>query len=276
MSQHKVAEKALLCLYGIATAEFYGFYHPGTGRSRTGSRLKNASDFRELCQSSEISTMAVKMPEGSCGYGFDIIDIDISNRVPIYSRKLAKRFSMQSYLQLKFKEFEGQGLVLEAAIDQHPALANLNPSSVNTLRVWVRQSRGSATVKSALLKIGHPGSLVDYTELGGLSVPIDIQTGMLGEPRLRPSRENAAGDILFDKHLLDEFELPFRKEAFSLAERSLTIFPHISFAGVDIAFSADGPLMVELNVEPDYGHAAMVGIPTLQLLSPLPGYGETS
>lgn len=274
LSQHKVVQKALFSLFGIASAEFYGFFHPETGRTSNGFSLTNAADFLALCSRSELTSVAVKMPEGSRGYGFDIIDINVSDRLPIYSRTLAKRFSLEDYLQLKFYQFEGQGLVLEAVIEQHPTLGQLNASSVNTLRVWVRQSGGRAMVKSALLKIGSPGSLVDYTERGGLSVPINIQTGALGEPRLRPLQEAATSDEQLYISLLEEFEVPFLREAFALAERSLTVFPHLNFVGVDIAFAVEGPLIVELNVEPDSGHAAMVDIPTLELLSPLPGHDK--
>jgi len=274
LSQHKIAEKALFSLFGIASAEFYGFFHPETGRTSSGFSLTNAADFLALCSRSALTSMAVKMPEGCRGYGFDIIDINASDSLPIYSRALEKRFSPEDYLQLKLHQFEEQGLVLEAVIEQHPALRQLNASSVNTLRVWVRQSGGRATVKSALLKVGSPGSLSDYTEFGGLSVSIDIQTGALGTPRLRPRQETVTSDEQLGIRLLEGFEVPFLREAFALAEHSLTVFPCLNFVGVDIAFTVEGPLIVELNVEPDSGHAAMVDIPTLELLSPLPGYGK--
>jgi hypothetical protein len=267
LSQHKVAEKALLMLFAIPTTEFFGFFHPHSGRTGDGRPLTNDEEFLALLQRRTIAAAAIKMPEGSCGTGFDIIDIDAENQGQIFSRVLQQRMPVAEYLALKHHESVDQGVVVEAVIDQHPAMAELNASSVNSLRMWVRQSRTGVKVKSVLLKIGHPQNLTDNSPTGGLVVPADVPAGVLGEPIfLPPPAGETAGDH-FDCRRLEGFKIPFWQETLELAKRSLRVFPHLNFAGMDVAITADGPLIIELNVEPDAVHATRVDIPTLNLLS---------
>ena len=47
-----------------------------------------------------------------------------------------------------------------------------------------------------------------------------------------------------------------------LAEQSLMCFQGLKFAGVDVAVGPDGPVIVELNVNPDREGAAFTDIPT--------------
>ena len=266
LSQHKLSEKALLRLFGIPTAEFIGFFHPINGQASDGYPLTSGKQFAELMHRLFINSAAIKMPEGSCGKGFDIIDFDATRDDQIYSRALQREFPINEYMQIKASEFDDQGILIESVIQQHPALTNLNATSVNTLRLWVRQSRHGVNVKSGLLKIGGRNSLTDYTTTGGLAVPLDVCTGSLGEPWLRPPANNALAEDTFDRCILEGFEIPFWQDVLLLAKQCLLIFPKHNFAGMDIAITKDGPLIVEINVVPDPIHAATVDIPTLDLL----------
>ena len=267
LSQHKLSEKALLTLFGIPTAEFLGYLHPASGRKRDGLFLTDGKELAELMQRLYPKTAAIKMPEGSRGEGFDIIDLEVGNHTRIYSRALKKALPIDEYVHVKTTEFRGQGMLIETAIVQHPLMSELNDTSVNTLRLWVRRTIHGIVVKSGLLKIGAPGNLTDYTSKGGLVVPLDIRTGALGKPAFRTPATNASAADYFNSRKLEGFEIPFWNDALSIARRCLGVFPEHNFAGMDIAITEDGPLVIEINVVPDPGHAARVGIPTLDLLS---------
>jgi hypothetical protein len=267
LSQHKVAEKALLTMFSIPTAEFLGYYHPYGGRTADGSPLTDAGEFLALAEKRALPAMAIKMPEGSCSTGFDIIDMTGIHDGRIFSRALNREINAADYLAAKYREYREQGIVMEAVIRQHPGMTALNASSVNTVRMWVRQSGTDVRVKSAVLKIGHPESLADTSTTGGLVVPVRLSDGVPGEPHFRPP---PAGEVIgerFDRRLLEDFTLPCWQECLELARSCLPLFPNLDFAGMDIAITADGPLVVELNVQPDCRHAARVGIPTADLLS---------
>ena len=61
----------------------------------------------------------------------------------------------------------------------------------------------------------------------------------------------------------------FLEEAKSLASVALDSFPGLGFAGVDVAIGPDGPMILELNVNPDRQGAAFVDIPTGEIFSRL-------
>ena len=55
--------------------------------------------------------------------------------------------------------------------------------------------------------------------------------------------------------------MPYWNEAVDLSIRAVAAFPHLQFAGVDIAITAEGPVVIELNVEPDPASAVVFDQP---------------
>lgn len=266
LSQSKVAEKALLQMFHVPTAEFLGFYHPISGRTGDGHPLTNETQLIEMMCQSNHQSAAVKLTEGSRGEGFDIIDLVSTGGHNIHSRSLQQDLPLSDYLRAKCDRSGDQGILLESVIKQHNVLARLNATSVNTLRIWARQTGREVAVKSCLLKIGGAGKLTDYSSTGGLAVPVDVKTGKLGVPLFRPPGEGESmtdGDI---SSKLENLEIPHWPDALRLAKKCLKVFPDHNLAGMDIAITEQGPLIVEINVEPDPIHAATCGIPTLDLL----------
>jgi glutathione synthase/RimK-type ligase-like ATP-grasp enzyme len=51
-------------------------------------------------------------------------------------------------------------------------------------------------------------------------------------------------------------------EAKALALECLVAFPQMNFAGIDVAMSVDGPVIIESNVQPSHDGAAYVEMPT--------------
>jgi len=72
--------------------------------------------------------------------------------------------------------------VIQEVIQQHPFFSQFCSSSLNTMRLYVYRSvkDESINIYSALLRIGNEGSFVDNLTQGGMSVPIDVETGKLG------------------------------------------------------------------------------------------------
>jgi hypothetical protein len=158
--------------------------------------------------------------------------------------------------------------VIEAYLDQHPAYAAFNPTSVNTMRIWVLRRAGKTSARLGYLRIGRAGSLVDNHHAGGIVAPIDMETGRLSE-----GLDGNATRQTFSVHpdhgtRIEGTVLPMFAEARALAERCLTIFPYMNFAGMDVAMTPNGPAILEANVQPSRNGAAQVGIPTKDVFAP--------
>ena len=61
-------------------------------------------------------------------------------------------------------------------------------------------------------------------------------------------------------------QVPFLDQAKELAIAAVRAFPEMRFAGLDIAIAENGPVIIELNVNPDRKGATFVDVPTGDIL----------
>ena len=137
--------------------------------------------------------------------------------------------------------------ILEEAIVQHPALAELHPASVNTVRI-VTVLRGSAVhLAESFMRMGCGGRCVDNRHGGGIAAPVDADTGrvtdvaigMEGTRHARHPTTNAA---------IVGFIVPHWPEVLALVRTAATRVPAVRYVGWDIAVTSEGrPILVEGN-----------------------------
>lgn len=71
----------------------------------------------------------------------------------------------------------GKGIILEELIRTCDKLSELNPDSVNTVRIIVFAD-GELKVQDAFMKVGRKGSIVDNGGAGGIFVHVNLETGV--------------------------------------------------------------------------------------------------
>lgn len=251
-SQHKLAEKALLQLLAIPTPRFLGFYHTTKGSTARGLQLGTPAELVQLLKENNGCPLCFKPTEGCGGKGFIVVQgINEDGKIVIRNPDLDEPnvLSIESFTSTYLTHPEG--FVIEEYMQQHPELKAFNPSSVNTLRIWVRQQEESINILGALLRIGRAGSLVDNSAQGGIVALLDQDTG-----KIITVRSTATFPVFYDRHpdsgaLLKGQQIPFWQDSLELAKRAIRNFPMATFAGLDIAIGIDGPKIIELNLEPD-------------------------
>jgi hypothetical protein len=139
----------------------------------------------------------------------------------------------------------GGQYLLEAFISQHPAMAALNPSSVNSLRMITFFDGDRVHVLEAVLRMGN-GADVDNYGRGGMYTVIDETTGV-------------APFAAFDKHAnafpahpitgtpIVGFRVPLYDEVLALLDEVGRVVPEIPYVGWDVAIGEDAPLVIEGN-----------------------------
>lgn len=264
ISQHKVVEKAVLSLLGIRTPRFLGHLHAATGRTAYGETLQNADDLAILLGACEEDRICFKPVEGWGGKGFIALE-RTRGEGALHLRDMANGEAID-IARLYGMLDAGRGTLIEAYVEQHETLAALNPGSLNTVRLWVVLGRRGYAVKGAFLRVGRAGSIVDNTSRGGLICPIDIDSG-----RISYADEAGVDRVLHDRHPDSQVKVrglvvPYWEACRTLASDALTAFPHMRFAGLDIAIGPDGPWVIELNVQPDRRGAADFDVPTATAL----------
>jgi hypothetical protein len=102
--------------------------------------------------------------------------------------------------------------------------------------------------------------VVDNQSAGGLLAAIDMETGRLGEALDGlPTRRSYINHPDHGAQIRDVC-VPYWGAAVRLAESVVEAFPGIRFAGVDVAVSRDGPVVLELNPSPERTAPSIVEI----------------
>lgn len=252
VSQNKVCEKAVLSLLGIPTPTFIGSLHDQRGLSLSGGPLTGAADLEQLLLANPwIDRLCFKPVEGFGGQGFRAAQVMRGDRLQLRLLDSDATCSLPDFLAQKLEFTRGAGYIIEEYLEQHPELALLNPSSVNTLRVWASCVEGKLSVIDAFLRVGGRGSLVDNTSRGAQIFRVDLDTGVIGDGVSKTIYNERFHSHRDSGERISGRTLPFWPESLRLAGQAIVAFPGIGFAGVDVAITAQGPVVIELNVEPD-------------------------
>lgn len=126
-------------------------------------------------------------------------------------------------------------------------LSKLNPSSVNTVRVYTMiDSGGHPHVLTASLRVGGRDSEVDNYSAGGVAYPIDPETGVIFAPGI---------DMMGDRYLFHPgtnakvigFQIPRWKELISFTFDACKVLPAVRLIAWDVAVLENGFEMIEGN-----------------------------
>lgn len=265
-SQNKVIEKAVLTAYGQPTPELLGHYREKCGFTNNGTALQAPADMVALLmQQHKGDKLCFKLTQGWGGEGFRAMEFLGEGRVRDLSD--GRELGVEAFAESLSPGLQ-DGILVERYLEQHPAYGAFNESSVNTLRVFlIRGLSGDVSCIGAFLRIGTSGSLVDNLTAGGVTFPVDIETGQLRQGCFR-GRPGVYFDTLPETgERIVGNELPLFHDAVDLAKRALLAFPETRFAGADIAVSLQGPVVLELNVQPDYNGFAYMQMPSRKALA---------
>lgn len=149
--------------------------------------------------------------------------------------------------QLRSRLQRGRYL-LQARIEQHPAMSALNASSVNTVRLITFCNNGQAALFSAALRVGTRGQSIDNWAAGGLIVGIDPTGGTLrSEAFFKPGYGGRVWKHPDSGIAFSGYAIPYFQAAVQLVTRLHEHLRGIHSIGWDVAISPDGPVVIEGN-----------------------------
>ena len=140
--------------------------------------------------------------------------------------------------------------ILEEMVVQHPAMASLCPTSVNTCRIATLLGDKRQGIVYAFLRIGN-GKVMDNVDCGGMAARIDIDSGML-----KTVGADKQGNT-FEKHPMTGtpivgFTIPYWEEAKQICLEAAQKVPQMRFVAWDVAITAEGPTFIEGNSFPSH------------------------
>lgn len=139
--------------------------------------------------------------------------------------------------------------IIQERIIQHPQISVLCPSTLNTIRLQTVMDRdGHSHSFGAGLRIGRIWSSVDNWAKGGVFVGINMEIGTL-KPlgMLKPKYGTSINKHQDTGVIFNNFEIPFYKEAESLAIKLHQLLYRCHSIGWDIAITEQGPVIIEGN-----------------------------
>ncbi len=138
-------------------------------------------------------------------------------------------------------------IVIQRPFRQHPAMAAINSSSVNTIRILSLLTQEGAKVYSAILRMGVGGSRVDNASSGG------ITCGITEEGKLRKYAYTASG-IRYESHgdsglVFEGYALPGYGKCVEAVKRLHEQVSRFRLVSWDFSVDPDGePVLIEANL----------------------------
>ena len=212
--------------------DFYEAYGPFVKHATCtiGDLIQNNNKAEKVIQNPS-EKIVLKDALGQCGWAVEVINSNDFDRERLIKYMSERKFNLA-----------------EEYIHQHPDLAKLSASGLNTVRVITQlNKKNEVEILGARLRISV-NNHVDNLASGNIAVPVDIETGkVIG---VGVYSDITKEDVPF--HPVSGvafmgFQIPFWKETLELTRRAALFRSENRSIGWDVAISESGPEFIEGN-----------------------------
>jgi len=199
-----------------------------------GDELVDVDKAIEVCDKNE--KMVIK-PTIETGGGKNVILFTCSKGITSQ-----KNLTIEDLLKSYQKNY-----IVQEAVSQHPLMAQLNPTSLNTLRIMTYMPNCSEVmILSTIARFGLKGSFVDNATLGGLTcgVQVDGRLNNVGFQNLTGAKYEATDSGI----PFENITLPFMEKIKSSLDRMHKLVPYFKLISWDLAIDTDeNVVLIEFN-----------------------------
>lgn len=202
------------------------------------------------------SEIIVKPLDSMCGEGISFYRNNGENVTEVFE-KLTKK----------------DPFIIEEVIQQHNKMNQLNPNSVNSIRIYTLRKEEKVEVMFAACRIGS-GKRVDNFHAGGMIVKVDLVTGQIVSNANNQKLESFTQHPITKTEFIG-FEIPYFKEAKEITLKAALRLKDLNYVGWDVAITTKGPVLIEGNTFPAHD---MIQFPELvgpEKIGLKPKYKET-
>jgi hypothetical protein len=261
---HKLSLRALLLAKGFRQAETLGYIYEGRILAEPFSGqacyISAADMVQRLRAEGEGTCWIVKPEDGLRGEGLFMLEYRAGDFWIQRGREVMP-FSVEKFLgSLKAgKPGNAGAMLIERRLEQGAFWRELFPDSANTLRLLTLWTPGEPApfIARAVQRIGTADTVpTDNWSGGGISAPVDLATGTLGEGRMHPLKGKRA-EQRFTHHpdtgaVIAGAVLPGWPQVTDVVLRAAASVPFNRMAGWDILVDVEGvPVILEANGNSD-------------------------
>jgi len=257
LATNKVASNFLLRASGIPTPRIHGVLDRARGVTTDGVPLRNAAELSELVRTRELTGVCLKPIDAWSGTGIVRVEFGSEGgRTYAHVHPSGPTLTLEELCDGGYlDEIRLGGYVVQDVLEQHPGLARVHPTSLNTLRTWMHQPEaGRWEMYCANLRMGIDGMAVDNSSAGGIAAPVDVETGRLGQALLRAPDPDRATLQEYSVHPttgvpIEGEVVPMWPEVLAVCRRTAELFP-FAFMAVDVGLGKEHPWVVEVEADP--------------------------
>lgn len=143
----------------------------------------------------------------------------------------------------------GTNFIVQEIVEQHPILATLHASSLNTVRILSFFFKGNVYILSAIVRMGSGDAKVDNVSSGGMQCGIDTATGRCHTLACTKKRNWVKKSP--DGAVFADIQIPSYDRIVSIVKEEHSKLPHFRLIGWDFSVAPTGdPIFIEYNVCP--------------------------
>ncbi len=161
------------------------------------------------------------------GHGAELLDLRGIDRDALYARMVKN------------------DLIAEELVRQCPEMAALHPGSVNTVRVLTVRGK----IIAATLRQGSGGAFMDNGTSGGIFAAMDPDSGVVVTQGVKLDTRRALRNPTTGA-LIPGFQVPMWEQTKQMISRAVQVVPETIIVGWDVAYTPDGPILIEGNAFP--------------------------
>lgn len=141
--------------------------------------------------------------------------------------------------------FNSRQFLFESYFEQHPEMARLHKSSVNTVRIITFFDGKDVHIMQTVLKIGNHGSHLDNFGAGGMYTVLS-DDGKVIYPAFDKEGKTYAVHPYSGESIVG-FQIPLFEECAEMLDKAARIVPDVQYVGWDVAIGVNSPALIEGN-----------------------------
>ena len=149
------------------------------------------------------------------------------------------------------KKISGDTFIIQEGVKQHAIMNRIYPNSLNTFRIVTEYDNNNVKILFSILRMGIGGNEIDNASSEGINIAINTKEGRLEK------FANANNRACYHQHpdtgfIFENYKFPENmwKEITAFATMVAYKYAPIRYIGWDIAYSENGPVLIEGNNGP--------------------------
>jgi hypothetical protein len=251
LCEDKLISQALLKAYGVPQPKMLFCFDHDTFYDSENNPI-SAAEADALIQASGANKLFVKPRFGIGGKGIAIFNKSDNNQFYDEQHKPLDHHFFQ--LQTSHAPANGQEksnyYVVQEGLVQHEELHRIYPHAVNTFRIITECNGNEPRILYCVVRMGTGGRQIDNASAGGIFVRINLETGVLYE-KAQAFDQSTCTRHPDSGYVFNGVKMEIWSEVKSFTLSVARKFREIKHIGWDIAFTPEGPSVIEFNNKPD-------------------------